>query len=133
MRPSLFLFAIFTMTGCGPSARELREQTISTLNFEADRWEGGKEFATTATDSYGRPVVFTIEKTTLNYKLEVRSVGPDGLAKNSDDLVVHRSKRHGESSITEEATKATEAISGAAASGAIQGIKKGLGQGEKKK
>lgn len=133
MRRSVIPLAIVMLAGCGPSARELREQTISILNTQADRWEGGKEFAATAADSYGRPVVFTIEKSTLNYNLEVRSVGPDGLAKNSDDLVVHRSKRHGESSITEEATKATEAISGGAASGAVQGIKKGLGLGEKKK
>ncbi|MGL4424395.1 MAG: hypothetical protein ACRCZF_27315, partial [Gemmataceae bacterium] len=100
------VMAVVLFCGCGPSARELREQTVSVLNTEADRWDGGKEFATNATDAYGRPVTATIEKGTLSYALEVRSNGPDGLPKNKDDIVVHRSKRHGESSLTKEASKA---------------------------
>jgi hypothetical protein len=123
------VLAIVAVAGCGPSARELREQTLSVLNTEADRWDGGKEYATTATDAYGRPITANIEKGTLNYTLEVRSAGADGLPKNSDDIVVTRSKRHGESSLTEEAAKAAERVSGGAASGTIKGIKKGLGLG----
>jgi hypothetical protein len=125
----------FLAGGCGPSARELRERTLSTLNTEADRWDGGKTFDTAEVDAYGRPLTATVEKTTLNYELELRSNGPDGLPKNSDDIVVHRSKRHGETTLTEEAAKATEALTGAAASGTIKGIRKGLGlgAGEKKK
>lgn len=115
--------------GCGPSERELRERTLSTLNTEADRWDGGKTFDTTATDAYGRPITASVQKTTLNYDLEVRSNGPDGLPKNSDDIVVHRSKRHGETTLTDEAAKVTETLSGAAASGAVKGIGKGLGLG----
>jgi hypothetical protein len=118
---------VLTVAGCGPSAQELRERTLSTLNTEADRWEGGKEFTTNATDAYGRPLATTVEKGTLSYTLEVRSAGPDGLPKNSDDIVVTRSKRHGESSITQEASKATETVTESAASGTIKGIKKGLG------
>jgi hypothetical protein len=106
---------------------------LSILNTEADRWDGGKNFATTATDAYGRPVTATVEKTTLNYVLELRSSGPDGLPKNSDDITVTRSKPHGETTITNEAAKFTESISGAAASGAVKGIKKGLGFGGKEK
>jgi hypothetical protein len=115
--------------GCGPSARELHERTLSTLNTEADRWDGGKTFDTTEMDAYGRPITATVEKTMLNYELELRSNGPDGLPKNSDDIVVHRSKRHGETTLTEEAAKATEALTGAAASGTIKGLRKGLGLG----
>jgi hypothetical protein len=70
-----------------------------------------------------------VEKTSLDYVLEIRSVGPDGLPKNSDDIVVTRSKRHGESSLTEEAAKAVEGIAEGAASGTIKGIKKGLKPG----
>ena len=115
--------------GCGPSARELREGTLSTLNTEADRWDGGKTFDTTAADGYGRPITGSVQKSMLNYDLEVRSNGPDGLPKNSDDIVVQRSKRHGETTLTDEAAKVTETLSGAAASGAVKGIRKGIGLG----
>jgi hypothetical protein len=117
--------------GCGPSATELREKTISTLNTEADRWDGGKKFATAASDAYGRPLTSSVTKTTLDYVLEIRSNGPDGLPQNSDDVVVVRHKRHGETSITEEAAKAAETVSSGAASGVVKGIKKGLGIGGK--
>jgi hypothetical protein len=123
----LVVLAVAVVAGCGPSAHELREQTLSILNTEADRWDGSKDFVTTATDAYGRPLTASVEKGTLNYTLEVRSAGPDGLPKNSDDIVVTRSKRHGESSLTGEASKAVEDIAGGAASGTIKGIKKGLG------
>jgi hypothetical protein len=131
-RPFVVL-AVVAVVGCGPSAGELREQTLSTLNTEADRWDGGKEFTTTATDAYGRPLSWSVEKGILSYTLEVRSSGPDGLPKNSDDLVVTRSRRHGESSLTDEASRAAEGVASGAASGAIKGIKKGLGLGGDKK
>lgn len=121
--------------GCGPSAGELREKTLSVLNTEADRWDGGKTFSTNAADAYGQPLTCTVNKTTLDYVLELRSSGPDGLPKNSDDIVVTRSKRHNETSLTEEAAKTVEGISKAATSGIIKGVKKGLssgGRGDKK-
>jgi hypothetical protein len=124
----LMFFATFP-TGCGPSASELREKTLSVLNTEADRWEGGEKFATSATDAYGHALTWNLKKTTLDYVLEIRSNGPDGLPKNSDDIVVTRSKRHGKTSITEEAAKAAEEISTGTTSGIIKGIKKGLGPG----
>lgn len=126
----LIFFAAFP-PGCGPSAGELREKTLSVLNTEADRWEGGEKFATTATDAYGHPLTWDVKKTTLDYVLEIRSNGPDGLPKNSDDIVVTRSKRHGKTSITKEAAKAAEEISSGTTSGIIKGIKKGLGAGGK--
>src|SRR5262245_47435373 len=46
--------------GCGlsgPSAAELRERTLSTLNVVADSWDGAREFKTDASDAYGRPLV----------------------------------------------------------------------------
>jgi len=79
---------VLAAAGCGPSAAELRERTVSTLNTEADRWDGGKDFAPTATDAYGRPLTATVEKGMLSYTPELRSAGPDGLPKNSDDVVV---------------------------------------------
>lgn len=124
-----FVFLAVLAGGCGPSAAELRERTVSVLNTEADRWEGGEKFATTACDAYGRPLTWSIEKTTLDNVLEIRSPGPDGLPKNSDDVVVTRSKRHGKTSLREEAAKAIEDVSRGATSGIIKGIKKGLGAG----
>jgi hypothetical protein len=131
MRLSLIALVaiLFSICGCGPSARELRERTLSTLNTEADRWDGGKTFDTKALDAYGRPVTASVDKTTFHNVLEVRSSGPDGLPKNSDDITVTRAKPHGETTFTEEAAKATEALTGAAASGAVKGVRKGLGLG----
>jgi hypothetical protein len=123
------ILAVVAVAGCGPSAQELQEQTLSILNTEADRWEGGKEFPTTAMDAYSRPLTASVDKGTLSYTLEVRSTGPDGLYKNSDDIVVTRSKRHGNSSIAEEAAKAVEAVARGATSGTVKGIRKGLGLG----
>ena len=70
------LLLLIGFTGCGPNPRMLREQTLSVLNTEADRWIGKQEFATSATDAYGRPLTSDIEKGTVNYKLTVRSAGP---------------------------------------------------------
>lgn len=125
----LVAFLVVAAAGCGPSARVLREQTLSVLTTEADRWDGGKEFATTATDAYGRPLQVGVDKGVLSYTLTVRSTGPDGLPGNSDDIVVTRSKRHGESSRTGEAAKAVEKVAEGAAGGVIRGIKKGLRPG----
>lgn len=133
MKRSIFLLMFITTfpTGCGPSASELREKTLSVLNTEADRWDGGEKFATTATDAYGHPLSWNLKKTTLDHVLEIRSNGPDGLPKNSDDIVVTRSKRHGKTSITQEAAKAAENISSGTTSGIIKGIKRGFGAGSK--
>src|SRR6185437_11028626 len=119
------------LAGCGPSESQLREQTLSQLNVEADRWDGGKKFDTNATDAYGNPLTSSVEKTTLDYVLEIRSNGPDGLPKNSDDIFVTRSKRHNETSITEEAAKFAEGLSSGTTSGVFKGIKKELGIGRK--
>lgn len=122
------LVAALGIVGCGP---DYREQTLSILNVEADRWDGGADFTTTATDAYGRPVSATVEKHTLSYVLKLRSTGPDGLPKNTDDIVVRRSERHGETTISGEASKAGETIAEGVASGTIKGIKKELGFGKK--
>jgi hypothetical protein len=132
----LLLFITAAISGCGPSASELREKTLSVLNTEADRWDGDLKFTTAATDAYGRPLTCALKTTTLDYVLEIRSNGPDGLPKNSDDIVVTRSKRHNMTSISKEAAKMVEEVSSGASSGVIKGIKKELGLGnrdEKKK
>lgn len=127
----VLVVALLAATGCGPSARELRERTLSVLNTEADGWNGGPEYATTASDAYGRPLSVAVTKTTLDYVLELRTFGPDGLPKNSDDVVVTRRHRHTESSLTKEAAKAAEEVSAGATGGVIKGIKNSLGGGKK--
>jgi hypothetical protein len=119
---------VLLVAGCGPSAEE---RTLSLLNTEADQWQGGANFATNATDAYGNRLSSTVEKGPLHYVLEIRSNGADGLPKNSDDILVTRRERHGESTLTDEARKSVEAVSSGAASGAIRGIKEGLGFGDK--
>ena len=125
----IFLTGIVTgivalTAGCGPSARE---QTLSTLNVEADTWDGGPDFKTTATDAYGNAIVAKVTKGVLNYGLELRSHGADGLPKNSDDIVVHRSKHHGESTINKEIERGSESVGRGGIRGAIQGAKEAFG------
>ena len=55
------------------------------------------------------------------------------MPKNTDDIVVTRSKRHGETTATEEASKVVEGVTAGATSGVVKGIKKGLGFGGDKK
>ena len=131
MKHYLLLVAVFSLfLGCGPSSRVLKEQTLSTMNLELDRWNGGKEFKTEARDAYGRGLSASVEKGAVFNQLEIRSAGPDGLPKNTDDIVVTREERHGESTLTREASKATEGVAEGAASGVVKGIKKGLGLGK---
>jgi hypothetical protein len=127
---SCTVLSIIAIAGCGPSAHE---RTLSILNIEADRWEGGNVFETTVVDPYGQAVSATIERGPLNYTLTLRSSGPDGLPKNNDDIVITRSMRHGESSITQEVAKTAGGVAEGAASGAVKGIKKGLGFGRAEK
>jgi hypothetical protein len=63
---SFGVLGMILIAGCGPSAHELRERTLSALSTEADRWDGGKDFATSATDAYGRSLSASIEKGILN-------------------------------------------------------------------
>src|SRR4051794_2244665 len=97
MRRAFALLISCAVVGCGPSNHEMRERTLSILNIEADRWDGSKDFATSAVDAYGQPISARVEKDLINYVLEVRSRGRDGLLKNTDDIEVTRTKRHGES------------------------------------
>jgi hypothetical protein len=120
---AFLLGALALVAGCGSSARELREQTLSTLNTEADTWDGGPDFKTAASDAYGNPVVAKVSKGILDNALELRSHGPDGLPKNSDDIVVSRSKRHGDTTVNKEIEKASESIGRGGARGIVQGAK----------
>src|SRR5262245_12582605 len=135
MRVSIGVFFLASLTflcGCGPSATELRERTLSTLNTVADTWDGGPDFKTTASDAYGNPLVAGVTEGILNNNLELRSNGPDGLPKNSDDTVVHRSKRHGKSSVNKEIETASESVGRGGVRGAIQGAKEALTGKDKK-
>lgn len=123
----LFPLVAAIASGCGPSASE---RTLSLLNTEADRWDGGEEFATAAEDPYGHPLTSQVEKGVLNYVLEVRSNGPDGLPKNSDDIIVTRAKPHGGFSVVEQIKKGSEALGGGLTRGVIQETKEQLGFGQ---
>jgi hypothetical protein len=124
MFTSAFLFVLLALVaGCGPGAKDLRERTVSTLNLEADKWDGGPAFNTDASDAYGNPVSASVSKGTLYHVLELRSSGPDALPKNSDDIVVSRRKAHGESTVNKELERGSESIGRGGVRGAIQGAR----------
>lgn len=128
MRCIAFIFCCLSpfIIGCGNNAHKLNQQTLSILNIEADKWDGGASFSTNALDSYGSNITSAVEKDAVNYTLELRSNGPDKLPKNNDDIIVSRIKRHGESTYTKEASKSIKAGFEAATGGTIDAIKKGL-------
>lgn len=132
MRVLLLPVVCLAAAGCGPSAKELREQTLSTLNTEADKWDGKNDLVTAATDAYGRALLVKIEKGPVYYQLELRSAGADGLPKNSDDMIVHRRKPHGEATVSEVIGKGAETVSAGVGSGLVKGVAKGLGIGGEK-
>src|SRR4051794_26041700 len=105
MRREFSFLVACAIVGCGPVDHDRREQTLSILNTEADRWDGSKDFATSAVDGYGHPISASVTKGIVNYVLEVRSNGKDGLPKNTDDIEVTRSKRHGESVVSDQAVQ----------------------------
>lgn len=133
MRRVFVLLIVCTVAGCGPSSHEMRERTLSILNSEADRWDGSKDFVTSAVDAYGQPISASVKKGLVNYILEVRSSGRDGLFKNTDDIEVTRTKRHGDSIVSDQAVQDLGRVSGGVARGAVEGIKEGLGFGPKGK
>jgi hypothetical protein len=131
MQRALLVVGLLALAGCqGPSARELKEETLSTFNVEADRWRGEPNYQSSFADAWGQGITTTVGKGPVHYTLEMRSRGPDGLPKNSDDIAVTRSWRHGESTLSKEAAKAAKEVASGAASGTMKGIKKGLGLGK---
>lgn len=122
------VLAILATSGCGPSAYE---RTVSVVNVEADRWDGGETFAPAVVDAYGRPLIASVETGPVTNTLELRSVGRDGLPQNRDDIVATRTRRHGRSTYTAEAAKAAGKFTGQAAIGAAKEIKSSLGFGRR--
>jgi hypothetical protein len=124
---SAFVLAMMaSVTGCGPTATELKERTLSSMNLLVDTWDGSATFQASGLDAYGNPLAATISEGLLNYDLEVRSYGRDALPKNSDDLVIHRLKPHGKNTLHKEVEKASESLGRGGIRGAIQGAKEGL-------
>lgn len=82
------ILAVFLLAGC----EDRRQHVVSDLNVIADSWEGKEEPPALEgkTDPWGRPYEATVVKSTYNYELTVRSVGPDGLPKNRDDITASR-------------------------------------------
>lgn len=111
------------IVGCG---RAEYQKTLSVVNTEADRWDGDAKFTSEMLDAYGNRLQCKITKGPLNYVLEVRSTGADGLPKNDDDIFVEREKSH--TTFTEKSGKFMERVTEGAASGAVKGVKKVFGK-----
>ncbi len=142
MRKIVFLIiAVLTLVllvGCGESEAQRRarleeekrvaiQKATSDLNVLADTWDGTEKFDTHGqTDPWGSPYVADIDKGTLHFGLVVRSGGPDRLPKNRDDIIVYRSKRHGETTINKEVERFGESATKGMSRGAVTGIKEGI-------
>ena len=128
------LLTLVMLIGCGESAAERRErierekqQATSQLNMLADTWDGTDKFDTKGqADVWGRPFVADVDKHTLSYQLVLRSAGLDGQPKNRDDIIVYRSKRHGETTINKEVERFGESTTRGMSRGAVTGIKEGI-------
>lgn len=116
-----FALALVALTGCGPNRRDLAE---SQVNQVADTWDGGDGFAVQGTDPWSEPLTAKVEKGDVNFKLTVRSNGPDRLPQTRDDLVATRHKKH--TPIGEVAGKGAEPIAAGAARGMVAGLREGL-------
>lgn len=81
-------------------AKESRDRTVSELNSLAQEWDGKEKPPETKgrADKWGTPFNAVVTKETLNYKLTVRSAGPDRQMFNTDDIIVYRQVSHGQSS-----------------------------------
>ena len=125
---SLFLL----LAGCGPSLRDRQQQATSDMNVLADTWDG-KEAPPSMQDKvdpWGHAYTASVSKGMLNYVLEVRSNGPDGLPKNKDDMVVTRYARHGDTTINKEVERGGASLT----RGLTKGVKEGwYGTPEKEK
>ena len=74
-----------------------RETTLSRINTAVDDWDAGGPTPPSFRDAWGREVRLSVEHGPVHDVLTIRSVGPDGLPKNSDDLVrTRRRTRAGE-------------------------------------
>jgi hypothetical protein len=98
MKRLILAVALFALVGCGPTLYELKQRTTSDLNVIAQEWDGkaNPPDLKGRLDPWGNQYQAAVTKEKLNYKLSVRSPGPDRLPYNSDDLVVTRQAAHGE-------------------------------------
>ena len=119
-----FVYLVFSgvaliFAGCGEGQKT--KETISRLNSQADTWDESKSFQTEEKDAWGKPLYYKITEGKLIRELVVGSPGPDGLPKNSDDLVVLRQKT----------VFSIEGAANAAVSGSVGGAMKGAVNGTK--
>lgn len=137
MKKYILLLALaFGFTGCGPQGptpKELREQTKSVLNVQADSWKGELDFKPTAVDAYGNPLNVKVTNSKYDTHLTLSSSGPDGLPSNSDDITVYRSFRHTQPEpLSKTVDKGAESLTHGLFKGVVTGVKDGL-KGENKK
>jgi ribosomal protein S10 len=96
MRRCLLFLFLTLCVGCGgESTAAKRQRAMSELNVLADAWDGTeKPPATDKVDPWGQTYTASVSKGRYNFDLTVRSNGPDGLPKNSDDITVRRASPH---------------------------------------
>jgi hypothetical protein len=125
MRSTIFVLALFGLTGCGASKKDVAQ---SQVNVQAESWDGGEKFTPEGTDPWGEPYTAKVEKGDVSFHLTVRSNGPDRLPLTRDDIVAKRSVQH--TSLSKAAAPGVERIGESLGKGlgrgGVSGIKEGI-------
>jgi hypothetical protein len=127
MKNILLIISILLFSGCGETAKQKKERTISQLTTIATGWNGKADPPSTNgfLDAWNNPIQAKVKKGHFNYVLEVWSNGPDGLSGNHDDIVFFTKQSHGETSVNKEIEKTGASLSRGIAKGIRQGWRKG--------
>lgn len=92
----LIAVALLFLIGCGPTSQQNKERAFSEMNVIAKEWNGGPvpPDLEGRLDPWGQSYQASIERTDYDYKIIVKSSGPDKLPENHDDISVYRRVRH---------------------------------------
>mgnify|MGYP001603291918 CR=1 FL=1 len=127
----LTLLIVILCIGCGPSKRDV---ATSRINQIAHEWTGNLNFKVEENDPWGNAYQSKIEKGSMNYVLEIRSSGPDGLPFTRDDLVAQSFSNHSDFSkvLGKDAENIAEGTMKGIGRGITEGIREGMDKKEKK-
>jgi hypothetical protein len=120
------LGAAFQLSGgCGPTRADIAKSRTREL---AEMWDGSLEYEIDEMDPWGRSYKTKIEKGPVNYHLEIRSCGYDGLPYTKDDITATKVVNH--TAFSKAVGQGLENIGEGAGRGTARGIVEGVREGK---